>query len=105
MTRRKFTVTLMLHTFVGRDREQVRRTAEGPMKAYLGAADGNLVKQYAWTFPAFKKPAGGDKPDGHRHAATCRARKTLQAILEFAFQRYFEDSGLFGTVEDALAAG
>ena len=28
----------MLHTYVGRDRDQVKRVAEGPMKAYLGAA-------------------------------------------------------------------
>ena len=27
----------------------------------------------------------------------------MEAILEFAFIRYFEDSGLFGTVEDAVA--
>lgn len=96
----QFTVTLMLHTFVGRDREQVRCTAEGPMKAYLGAATA-LVKQYAWTFPAFKKPPGVTNPmdiDTRNLSAEDTA-----AILEFAFQRYFEDSGLFGTVEDALA--
>ena len=27
----------------------------------------------------------------------------LEAILDFAFLRYFEDSGLFGTVDDAVA--
>jgi hypothetical protein len=26
-----------------------------------------------------------------------------KAILDFAFHRYFDDSGLFGTVDDALA--
>jgi natural product biosynthesis luciferase-like monooxygenase protein len=95
----KFTVTLMLHTFVGRDREQVRRTAEGPMKAYLGAA-ANLVKQYAWAFPAFKRPPGVTDPmqiDTRQLSA-----EETEAILDFAFQRYFEESGLFGTVEDAL---
>ena len=96
----KFTVTLMLHTYVGRAREQVRRTAEGPMKAYLGAATA-LVKQYAWTFPAFKKPPGVTKPmdiDTRDLSAEDAA-----AILDYAFNRYFEESGLFGTVEDALA--
>jgi natural product biosynthesis luciferase-like monooxygenase protein len=95
-----FTVTLMLHTFVGRDRAEVRRTAEGPMKAYLGAA-ANLVKQYAWAFPAFKRPPGVTNPmeiDTRQLSDEENA-----AILDFAFQRYFEDSGLFGTVEDALA--
>ena len=95
-----FSVSLMLHTYVGRDREQVRRIAEGPMKAYLGAATA-LVQQYAWTFPAFKKPPGVTKPmdiDTRELSA-----EEAEAILDFAFQRYFEDSGLFGTVEDALA--
>ncbi len=93
-------VALMLHTYVGRDRDQVRRVAEGPMKAYLGAAVG-LVKQYAWAFPAFKKPAGVTNPMDI-DLRTLSAEES-GAILDFAFQRYFEDSGLFGTVEDALA--
>ncbi|MCC6305022.1 MAG: LLM class flavin-dependent oxidoreductase [Rhodobacteraceae bacterium] len=95
----KFTVTLMLHTFVARDREQARRTARGPMRAYLGAAAG-LVRQYAWTFPAFKKPQGVASP-ADIDLRTLGADE-VDAILEFAFTRYFEDSGLFGTVEDAL---
>jgi natural product biosynthesis luciferase-like monooxygenase protein len=94
------TVTLMLHTFVGRDRDQVRRVAEGPMKAYLAAAVG-LVKQYAWAFPAFKKPAGVENPMDI-DLRTLSAEEN-EAILDFAFQRYFDESGLFGTVEDALA--
>ncbi len=95
-----FTVTLMLHTYVGRDREQVRRAAEGPMKAYLGAATA-LVKQYAWAFPAFKKPAGVTQPMDIDTRDL--SPEETDAILDFAFTRYFEDSGLFGTVEDALA--
>jgi hypothetical protein len=70
------------------------------MKAYLGAAVG-LVKQYAWAFPAFKKPAGVENPM-QIDLRTLSAEENA-AILDFAFQRYFEDSGLFGTVEDALA--
>ena len=96
----QFKISLMLHTYVGRDREQVRRVAEGPMKAYLGAATA-LVKQYAWTFPAFKKPPGVTKPmdiDTRDLSAEDAA-----AILDYAFHRYFDESGLFGTVEDALA--
>lgn len=92
-------VTLMLHTYVGRDRDQVRRVAEGPMKAYLAAAVG-LVKQYAWAFPAFKKPAGVTNPMDI-DLRTLSAEENA-AILDYAFHRYFEDSGLFGTVEDAL---
>ena len=93
-------VTLMLHSFVGRDRAQVRRVAEAPMKAYLAAAVG-LVKQYAWAFPAFKKPQGVTNP--MEIDLRSLSAEENEAILDFAFQRYFEDSGLFGTVEDALA--
>jgi hypothetical protein len=69
------------------------------MKAYLGAA-AKLVKQYAWAFPAFKRPPGVTDPmqiDTRQLSA-----EETEAILDFAFQRYFEESGLFGTVEDAL---
>ena len=93
-------VTLMLHTLVGHDREQVRELARKPMKDYLRSAAA-LIKQYAWAFPAFKKPAGVDKPmdiDLQTLAA-----EEMDAILDFAFLRYYEDSGLFGTVEDAVA--
>ncbi|MGO4833165.1 MupA/Atu3671 family FMN-dependent luciferase-like monooxygenase, partial [Rhizobiaceae sp. 2RAB30] len=93
-------VTLMLHTLLGADREEVRAQAREPMKDYLRSATA-LIKQYAWAFPAFKKPQGIAQPmdidlqslDGDE----------LDAILEFAFLRYFEDSGLFGTVDDALS--
>jgi natural product biosynthesis luciferase-like monooxygenase protein len=94
-----FTVTLMLHTYVARDREQARETARGPMKDYLRSAAG-LIKQYAWAFPAFKKPKGVTNP-AEIDIRTLDAEE-LEGILEFAFQRYFEDSGLFGTVEDCL---
>ena len=93
-------VTLMLHTLVGEDRDQVRELAREPMKDYLRSATA-LIKQYAWAFPAFKKPQGIANPDAIDLQGLDAAE--LDAILDFAFQRYFEDSGLFGTVEDALA--
>ena len=60
-----------------------------------------LIKQYAWAFPAFKKPQGVSQP--MEIDLQTLSPDELDAILEFAFIRYFEDSGLFGTVEDALA--
>ena len=93
-------VTLMLHTLVGHDREQVRELARKPMKDYLRSAAA-LIKQYAWAFPAFKKPAGIDKPMDIDLQTL--AFEEMEAILDFAFERYFEDSGLFGTIEDAVA--
>ena len=95
-----FTITLMLHTFVARDRDAARRIARGPMKDYLRSAAG-LVRQYAWAFPAFKRPQGVTNPS-EIDLRTLSPEET-EAILDFAFERYFEDSGLFGTVEDCLA--
>lgn len=95
-----YTVTLMLHTLIGEDREQVREIAREPMKAYLRSATA-LIKEYAWAFPAFKKPAGANKAMDI-DLRTLDADE-LDAIIEFAFLRYFDDSGLFGTVDDALA--
>ena len=94
-----FKVTLMLHTYVARDRDQARETARGPMKDYLRSAAG-LIKQYAWAFPAFKKPQGVTNP-AEIDIRTLNAEE-LEGILDFAFMRYFEDSGLFGTVNDCL---
>lgn len=94
-----FKVTLMLHTFVGDDRETVREIAREPMKDYLRSAAG-LIKQYAWAFPAFKKPEGVNNP--FELDLGSLNEDELEGILEFAFLRYFEDSGLFGTVDDCL---
>jgi natural product biosynthesis luciferase-like monooxygenase protein len=95
-----FTVTLMLHTYLASDREQAREVARGPMKDYLRSAAG-LIKQYAWAFPAFKKPAGVSNPfDLDLRSLN---DEEMDAILDFAFLRYFEDSGLFGTVDDCVA--
>ncbi|MBT27158.1 MupA/Atu3671 family FMN-dependent luciferase-like monooxygenase [Thalassobius sp. S69A] len=94
-----FKVTLMLHTFVAEDREKAREIARGPMKDYLRSAAA-LIKQFAWVFPAFKRPEGVSNP--FELDLGNLSEDELDAILEFAFLRYFEDSGLFGTVDDCL---
>ena len=93
-------VTLMLHTFIAPTRDAAREIARAPMKDYLRAAAG-LIKQYAWAFPAFKKPQGVANPMDIDIGTL--APDELEAILDFAFQRYFDESGLFGTVADAMA--
>ncbi|MFO1140201.1 MAG: MupA/Atu3671 family FMN-dependent luciferase-like monooxygenase [Paracoccus sp. (in: a-proteobacteria)] len=96
----KFTVTLMLHTCLAEDRETAREIAHQPMKNYLASAAA-LVKQYAWDFPAFRRPAGMTNPMAIDLGSL--TPDEVDGILEFAFLRYFEDSGLFGTVEDGIA--
>jgi len=92
-------ITLMLHTFVGQDDEEVREIVRQPMKDYLGSSM-KLVLGYAWSFPAFKRPKGGAKPEDVDLESL--APEEEEAILEFAFERYFENSGLFGTPETCL---
>ena len=92
-------VTLMLHTYLAADRDTAREVARGPMKDYLRSAAA-LMKQYAWAFPAFKKPQGVSNPMDIDLQSL--SSEETEAILDFAFQRYFDDSGLFGTLEDAL---
>ena len=94
------TVTMMLHTYIAANREMARAVARQPMKDYLASATA-LIKQYAWAFPAFKKPQGAAQPMDIDIQSL--APDEMDAILDFAFQRYFEESGLFGTVADAVA--
>ncbi len=95
-----FTVTLLLHTYIAADRDTAREVAREPMKNYLRSA-ADLIKQYAWAFPAFKKPEGANT--ARELDLGSLEKDELEAILDFAFERYFDRSGLFGTVEDALA--
>ncbi|MBW2401208.1 MAG: LLM class flavin-dependent oxidoreductase, partial [Deltaproteobacteria bacterium] len=92
-------VTLMLHTFVGRDTEEVRNIVRQPMKDYLGASI-SLVKSYAWAFPAFKRPAGAKNAFDLELKGL--GEEEVEAILDFAFERYFEDSGLFGDIDKCM---
>lgn len=94
-----FRVTLMLHTYLAGSRDEARRVAREPMKDYLRSAAG-LIKQYAWAFPAFKKPQGVANP--MQLDLGSLAEEEMEAILDFAFERYFEDSGLFGTIPDGV---
>jgi len=95
-----FTVTVMLHTYLARTRAEAEEVARQPMKDYLQSAAG-LIKQYAWAFPAFKKPEGATTP--FEIDLEGLDADEMDAILEFAFQRYFNDSGMFGTVADGVA--
>jgi natural product biosynthesis luciferase-like monooxygenase protein len=88
-------VTLMLHTFVGEDDAEVRELVRQPMKDYLRSSL-KLVLDFAWSFPAFKRPGGrAEKPQDVDLRSL--SENEIDAMLDFAFERYFETSGLFGT--------
>lgn len=94
-------VTLLLHTLVGDDEERVKETARGPMKNYLKSAV-FLVKAAAWNFPTFKKLSeeSGQTLDEYFDSMS---ERDLDELLDFAFERYYETSGLFGTPARCLA--
>ncbi len=94
-------VTLMLHTFVGDDPSFVKDIVREPMKRYLSTAM-SLVKAAAWNFPTLQKKfveKSGDELDAYFANAS---ESDLDALLEFAFDRYYEQSGLFGTPEHCI---
>jgi len=94
-------VTLLLHTLVGDDDEKVKDLARAPMKKYLKSAM-FLVKAAAWNFPTFKalsEETGQTLDEFFENISD----EDFDGILEFAFLRYYETSGLFGTPERCLA--
>lgn len=81
-------VTLMLHTYLDNDFDQVRRKALGPLKKYLHSSLGliaNLVRSLKLDLDLEKMSA-----------------KDLDDLLVFAAERYMGTSGLFGSLEDCL---
>jgi natural product biosynthesis luciferase-like monooxygenase protein len=93
-------VSLMLHTFVGPDEAKVRDKVRQPLIEYLRSS-ANLVKQYAWAFPAFKRREGMNTATEAVDLSTV-SKEDMDALLEFSFDRYYETSGLFGTPEGCL---
>ena len=93
------TVTMMVHTFVGDSDEAVKEIVRAPMKEYLRSAVG-LIREAAWSFPTIKQKAttaaGEFRPDG-------LTADEMDALLDFAFERYYSTSGLFGSVATAQA--
>lgn len=76
-------VALMVHTFVGEDDAEVRRQVQKPLKGYL-ASSVNLWRTAS--------AALGQADDRER-----------PRLLEFAVERYYTTSGLFGPVERCVA--
>ena len=87
-------VSLMLHTFVGDNDEDVYEQVRKPMKKYLGSSV-NLVQKYVSSLPIFERRLDIDV--NHLDAGE------VDAILEHSFERYFQTSGLFGSPDTCLA--
>lgn len=94
-------VALMLHTFVGENNDEVREIVREPMKDYLSSSM-KLAMDYAWSFPAFKRP-GGDVAKPEDVDLKSLSEEEVDTILNFAFERYFVASGLFGDEDTCLS--
>jgi len=77
-------VSLMLHTYVGTDLEQVRAIVKEPLKAYLQT----YINQF--------RPMAGD-------SVVDPSSAEMQSLLEAVFEHYFEQSSLLGTPDKCAA--
>jgi natural product biosynthesis luciferase-like monooxygenase protein len=93
-------ISVMLHTFVCDDDEKAREIARKPFGDYL-ASSYDLVKVAPWMFPAFKQPSQKGSA-GSAFDPQSFDDDDMRALLDYAFERYFETAGLFGTPETAL---
>src|SRR5919201_1149021 len=92
-------VTLMLHTFVGEDEGRVRETVRAPMKAYLRSSV-SLIKGFTGVWMANHAHAAQTQVTGDEFEKL--SADDMDSLLDFAFERYFETSGLFGSRERCL---
>lgn len=88
-------VSVMVHTFVGDDVEKVREIVRKPFSEYLKTSF-DLVKIAPWAFPAFRQPSKAAAQDSSFDPDTL-TEEDLDALLDHAFDRYFETAGIFGT--------
>lgn len=89
--------TLMLHTYVGRTMEEVKEMVRGPMCRYLGTSL-DLIRNAPFAFPTYKVPST-EVAEKVEQGLRSFSPADMEVLLGFAFERYFESSGLFGTVE------
>ncbi len=81
-------VTLMIHTFIGEDKEFVREKVRQPFCNYLRSSI-DLVKNLAKSLNLDIDSEEFTEED-------------METLLTHGFERYFESSGLFGTPETCL---
>ncbi|MDB4987786.1 MAG: dhbF [Myxococcaceae bacterium] len=97
-------VSVMLHTFVCADDEKARALAREPFGHYLESSF-DLVKVAPTMFPTYKQPSRISAEESAHDLAIDPSTFTpedMRALLDQAFDRYFDTAGLFGTPEHAL---
>jgi natural product biosynthesis luciferase-like monooxygenase protein len=79
-------ISLMVHTFLGADRDEVREMVRVPFSDYLRSSIG-----------VFARASG--TPSDTKHEVN---PEDVEFLVEQSFSRYFETGGLFGTIEDGM---
>ncbi|HXU00093.1 MAG TPA: MupA/Atu3671 family FMN-dependent luciferase-like monooxygenase, partial [Polyangia bacterium] len=96
-------ITLMLHAFVGRDLDEVKRKVRGPFLEYLRSST-DLISKARWEQTMFARPdkgrAAAPPPPGN--ALDDLTPEEMDAMMAHAFERYFKTTGLFGTPESCM---
>lgn len=82
-------VVLMLHTYLGTDRDEVKNTVREPFSAYLRSSIGLFARAASAQLPGV---------DLERLSPA-----NLKFLIDRSFDRYFATGGLFGTVDDGAA--
>jgi natural product biosynthesis luciferase-like monooxygenase protein len=82
-------VTLALHTFIGEDLDEVRETVREPLCNYLRSSI-SLMKNVTEKF-------------GIDIEVDKLSSRDIDGVLAFAFERYFNNSALLGTVDSCSA--
>jgi natural product biosynthesis luciferase-like monooxygenase protein len=78
-------VVLMVHTFLGEDEDEVRELVRGPMSDYLRSSLGLLL--------------GSQQGSARKIDPSTLREKDVDFLVERAFERYYEDGALLGTVD------
>ena len=82
-------VAVMLHTMIGADRDQVRETVREPFSNYLRSSIDLIARDTVGAAP------------GDFDLSRLPARDK-EFMVRLSFDRYFNDAGLFGTVDDGV---
>jgi natural product biosynthesis luciferase-like monooxygenase protein len=81
-------VALMMHTFLGTDPAAVRELVSAPFRGYLRSSIDLILRAQAAQLP----------PDFDVNSLS---EKDIDFIIDRSFDRYYDSSGLFGTVAGA----
>lgn len=93
-------VSVMVHTFIGKGVDEVREIVREPFSNYLKTSF-DLVKIAPWAFPAFKQPSKSAASDVSFDPNSL-TNEDMDALIDHAFERYFETAGIFGTPSSVL---